>query len=132
MSLPTSLSVQIVTPNAVAWSGTATDVQAPGLLGEFGVFPRHIPYLTVLVPGVATVRTAEGVKRFVVGEGFAEAGPDRVVLLADTCEDASTVDKAAAQRDLAAAEAVLAAAAFGTVERTQAEKQAALARARLR
>jgi len=132
MSIPTSLSVQIVTPNAVAWSGTASDVQAPGLLGEFGVFPRHIPFLTVLVPGVATVRTAEGVKRFVVGGGFAEAGPDRVVLLADSCEDLATVDKSAAQKDLAAAEAAIASSAHGSVERTLAEKKAALARAKLR
>lgn len=132
MSMSTSLSVQIVTPNAVAWSGIASDVQAPGVLGEFGVFPRHIPYLTVLVPGIATVRTAEGVKRFVVGEGFAEAGPDRVVLLADTCEDLATVDKAAAQKDLAAAEAEIAQSAYGTIERLLAERKAALARAKLR
>ena len=79
------LSVEIVTPRAVAWSGAASDVRAPGLLGEFGVYPKHIPYLTVLVPGVVRVRSNGVVKAFAVGEGFAEAGPDRIVLLCDSC-----------------------------------------------
>jgi F-type H+-transporting ATPase subunit epsilon len=126
-----SLSVQIVTPRAVAWSGTASDVQAPGLLGEFGVFPKHIPFLTVLAPGIARVRVDGKVKAFAVGEGFAEAGPDRVVLLVDSCEALEDVDRAAAQKDLADAEAVLRTAADGTVEHTQAVRKAKLARARL-
>jgi F-type H+-transporting ATPase subunit epsilon len=81
------LQVQIVTPRSVAWTGTATDVQAPGGLGEFGVLPRHIPFLTTLQPGIVKVRTAKGVQRFQVGAGFAEAGPTRVVILADSCEE---------------------------------------------
>jgi len=81
------LHVEIVTPRKVAWKGTATDVQAPGELGEFGVLPRHIPFLTVLQPGIVKVRGPSGVQRFQVGAGFAEAGPDRVVLLVDSCEE---------------------------------------------
>lgn len=84
-----ALSVEIVTPRAVAWKGVAVDVQAPGELGEFGVLPQHIPFLTVLRPGLVKVRTAEGLLKFQVGAGFAEAGPDRVVILADSCEAVS-------------------------------------------
>ena len=80
------LDVRIVTPRAIAWQGKASDVQAPGELGEFGVLPRHIPFLTTLKAGVVTVRGPEGTKKFKVGAGFAEAGPDRVVILAETCE----------------------------------------------
>ena len=80
------LHVEIVTPRAVAWTGNAQDVQAPGGLGEFGVLPKHIPFLTTLEPGIVKVRTERGVRRFRVGAGFAEAGPDRVVLLVDSCE----------------------------------------------
>ena len=79
------LDVEIVTPRAVVWKGKAESVQAPGELGEFGVLPKHIPFLTTLRPGVVTVYTAEGVKKYQVGEGFAEAGPDRVVILTETC-----------------------------------------------
>ncbi len=84
---PSGLHVEIVTPRKVAWTGTATDVQAPGELGEFGVLPRHVPFLTVLAPGIVKVRSGSTVLRFQVGAGFAEAGPDRVVLLVDSCEE---------------------------------------------
>ena len=129
--MATELSVEIVTPRAIAWSGTASDVQAPGLLGEFGVYPKHIPYLTVLKPGVVKVRANGQVKAFVVGEGFAEAGPDRVVLLCDSCEALEGVDKDAARRELAEAEAVLKVAAHGTPEHTVASKKQVMARAKL-
>ena len=125
------LSVEIVTPRAVAWSGSASDVRAPGLLGEFGVYPKHIPFLTVLVPGVVRVRANGQVKAFAVGEGFAEAGPDRVVLLCDSCEALEGVDKDAARRELAEAEAVLKVAAHGTPEHTAASKKQVMARAKL-
>ena len=125
------LSVEIVTPRAVAWSGAASDVRAPGLLGEFGVFPKHIPYLTVLVPGVVRVRSNGVVKAFAVGEGFAEAGPDRIVLLCDSCEALDTVDRGAAERELGEAREVLRTAAHGTLAHVQAAKKAALAQAKL-
>ena len=129
--MATELSVEIVTPRAIAWSGTASDVQAPGLLGEFGVYPKHIPYLTVLKPGVVKVRANGQVKAFVVGEGFAEAGPERVVLLCDSCEALEGVDKDAARRELAEADAVLKVAAHGTPEHTAASKKQVMARAKL-
>ena len=125
------LSVEIVTPRAVAWSGTASDVQAPGLLGEFGVYPKHIPYLTVLKPGVVKVRANGQVRAFVIGEGFAEAGPNRVVLLCDSCEALDGIDKDAARRELAEAEAVLKVAAHGTPAHIAATKKQVMARARL-
>ncbi len=81
-----ALDVRIVTPRKVAWEGKADSVQAPGALGEFGVLPKHIPYLTTLVPGPVTVHTGEGKVRFTVGVGFAEAGPDRVTILTESCE----------------------------------------------
>ena len=82
-----ALDVRIVTPRKVAWEGQADSVQAPGFLGEFGVLPKHIPYLTTLRPGPVTVHTSDGKKKFMVGVGFAEAGPDRVTILTETCEE---------------------------------------------
>jgi F-type H+-transporting ATPase subunit epsilon len=125
------LQVEIVTPRNVAWKGTASDVQAPGVLGEFGVLPSHIPFLTVLQPGIVTVRAGGDVKKLVVGEGFAEAGPDRVVILVDSCEDLASVDKEAARRDLLGAEEALKSATPGSLEYAVARRKAALARAKI-
>ena len=82
-----SLQVSIVTPRAVVWKGEAKSVQAPGELGEFGVLPKHIPFLSTLKPGTLTVEDAQGVTvKYTIGTGFAEAGPDRVVILTESCE----------------------------------------------
>ena len=81
-----AVHVQIVTPHGIAFTGEVLDVQAPGELGEFGVLPGHIPFLTTLRPGSLALRGNEGVKTFAIGAGFAEAGPDRVVVLTESCE----------------------------------------------
>jgi len=83
-----ALKVEIVTPRAVVWKGEADSVQAPGEAGEFGVLPSHIPFLTPLRPGIVTVRDGQGSRRYQVTTGFAEAGPDRVVILTESCVDA--------------------------------------------
>ncbi len=80
------LQVSIVTPRAVVWKGEADSVQAPGELGEFGVLPKHIPFLSTLKPGTLTVYTGGSSKKYTIGTGFAEAGPDRVVILTESCE----------------------------------------------
>ena len=82
------LQVQIVTPRGIVWAGEVQDVQAPGELGEFGVLPGHIPFLTTLRPGVLTLRQSDGPRRYTIGAGFAEAGPGRVVVLTETCSEA--------------------------------------------
>ena len=83
-----ALKIQIVTPRGVAHSGEVADVQAPGELGEFGVLPGHIPVLTALRPGTLTLRSNDGARKFAIGAGFAEAGPDRVVILTESCGEA--------------------------------------------
>lgn len=104
----TDLVVDIVTPEKIAYSGAVREVRIPGLEGEFGVLPGHTFFLSLIQPGVAVVETPSGAERFVVGRGFAEAGPDKVVLLTDTCIPAADVDKAEAEALLADAEARLA------------------------
>lgn len=80
------LNVRIVTPRKIVFEGVADGVQAPGELGEFGVLPGHIPLVTTLRPGTVVVHGTPR-RTFKVGTGFAEAGPDRVTLLVETCEE---------------------------------------------
>ena len=75
-----SIQIEIVTPTSVAYKALASEVQAPGFLGEFGVLPSHSQYLSVLKAGVVTISGDSGSHRFIVGRGFAEAGPDRLTL----------------------------------------------------
>lgn len=95
-----SVTVEIVTPSAVVFTGTVDQIQAPGVLGEFGVLEQHAAMLAVTTAGTVSLHTAEGVQRMVVGPGFAEIGSDQVTLLVDRCEDEGAVDSATAKADL--------------------------------
>ncbi len=81
-----AIKLQIVTPRGSAFSGEVLEVQAPGTLGEFGVLPGHIPFLTTLRPGSLTIRNSDGKRVLAIGAGFAEAGPAQVVVLTESCE----------------------------------------------
>ena len=125
------LQLTIVTPARIAFDGTADEVQAPGWAGEFGVKPDHASLLTLLRPGTVTVHEGGGQRKFLVGKGVAEAGPDRLTLLVDLCEEPGDVDKDAARADLEAAQAELKTTAPGTTERQLVEDRIALAQARV-
>jgi F-type H+-transporting ATPase subunit epsilon len=99
------IHVDIVTPERLVFSGEARELRAPGWDGEFGILPGHDSYLALLRGGICTLVTSHGEERYIVGRGFAEATSEHVTLLTDSCREASTADKAQAQKDLAAAEA---------------------------
>jgi F-type H+-transporting ATPase subunit epsilon len=125
-----TLQVEIVTPTSVAYQAVATEVTAPGFHGEFGVLVDHSPFLSVITPGVVTIQTEDGTDSFVVGRGFVEAGPRRVVLLTESCQLASEVDASAAAGALEQAEKDLASSEPGSGEHKDADHRAQMARAR--
>jgi F-type H+-transporting ATPase subunit epsilon len=126
-----SIHVEIVTPTSTAWTGEVTEVQAPGFYGEFGVLPDHAPLLSVVRAGIVTLFTESGTERFVVGNGFVEAGPHKLTLLTDLCEAVDTVDKAVAQTLLETSEKILGSTEAESGEGVNAARNADLARARL-
>lgn len=98
------LQVDIVTPEASAFSGEASEVILPAWDGQLGVYPEHDSLLSLIRAGRCVVTTPTGVKRYILGRGFAEIGPDRVTILTDRFEPLEAVDKAKAQAELEAAE----------------------------
>ena len=126
-----SLQVDIVTPTQTAFSGQASEVQAPGFVGEFGVMPDHALFLSVVRAGVVTIYQDGETERFVVGPGFVEAGPDRITLLTEVCEPAEGVDVEGAKALLESAEKALASADPASADWLKADRDSQLARARL-
>ena len=126
-----AVELRIVTPRAVAWTGQADEVLAPGFHGQFGVMPGHERFLSVARPGRVVIRTGEQEQVFVVGTGFIEVGAEHISILTDICEPAGQVDAEAAAAQLASAEAELGQCVQGTAAWDGAEKRAELARARL-
>ena len=74
---------KLVTPTGVLFDGPVEQVTAVGALGEFGVLAAHINYITSLVPGMLTIRTADGqTLEFLVTGGLVEVKDGVMTVLA--------------------------------------------------
>jgi F-type H+-transporting ATPase subunit epsilon len=92
MSLPTRLTLEVVTPEGLLLREEVDHVQAPGSEGYFGVLPGHTPFLCTLGMGSIAYRR-DGVERqLTCFSGFAEVLPDRVNILAEIGERAEDID----------------------------------------
>jgi F-type H+-transporting ATPase subunit epsilon len=86
------LQFELVTPHGSVYSGEVDEVTAPGSEGEFGVLPGHAPYITTLRTGLLICKSGGQNIYFFVSWGYAEVGPDKVVVLADSAERAEDID----------------------------------------
>jgi len=132
-----TMNVEILTPEAALWSGTASALMARSSDGEFTVLPEHTATVGDVVPYVVRVQTTdEGEIAFAVHSGFFQVGkglePDVTLatVLASVAERTTEIDVPRAQAAKEAAEARLAAATQGEDEELLA--YAALQRAELR
>ena len=88
-----AVKFEVVTPERKILGEEVESVIAPGTEGYLGVLPRHTPLLTALKPGVVNYRKVGGkVEQLAVSGGFMEAGPDKVIILADTAELSKEID----------------------------------------
>lgn len=82
----------LVTPERQLIDADVEEVYAPGVLGQFGVLPEHVNFLTALGTGELRYRT-KGVDHYVaVSGGILEVLDDVVTVLADTAEPAEEID----------------------------------------
>lgn len=103
-----TLRLEIVTPDSRTFSDDVDMVTLPGVEGEMGVYPQHVPLMTQLVPGEIAVQK-DGQNIFLaVGEGFVEITADRVAVLTDMAIRAENIDEARAEEARRKAEARLA------------------------
>jgi len=102
-----TLTLEIVTPQAVAFSEDVHMVTLPGIEGQFGVLPQHTRLVTQIVPGEVIV-LKDGTERFLaVGEGMVEITADRVSIVTDMAIPAEKIDEAAVEEARARAAARL-------------------------
>lgn len=102
------LTLEIVTPEKLAFSDMVQEVTIPGSEGEFGVLVGHVPLLSAVNYGEMNF-TKEGKKSYyAVGTGYVEVTDVKVTLLVESAERADMIDAGKAQKDKEAAEAELA------------------------
>lgn len=99
-----SLRLQIVTPEGVAYSEQVESVVVPGIDGELGVLPQHVPLMTQLLPGELRVVKDGSELRLAVGEGFLEVTQSTVSVLTDMAVKESEIDESAVEAAIRRAE----------------------------
>lgn len=97
MAIPTSLALEIVTPDRALVKEQVDEVQLPGADGYLGVLPGHAPLVTTLQVGEMWYRTGQDTKYLALAFGFAEVLPDRVTVLAQIAEKAEDIDTSRAE-----------------------------------
>jgi len=90
--LPTSIQLQIVTPDREIAEEEVDEVSIPGKEGYLGVLPGHAPLLTELQTGTLEYRQDGNSHYVAVHWGVAEVLPDRVIVLAEIAERAEDID----------------------------------------
>jgi F-type H+-transporting ATPase subunit epsilon len=95
------IQLEIVTPTGVALDTSVDEVTAPSIEGEFGVLPGHLPLLAALKTGIVTYRVGSESTRVAVGPGFAEAGPDKLVILTEEYAERAGIDPVVVRKELA-------------------------------
>src|SRR6185437_5027612 len=101
------MKLEIVTPEGSIYSETVDMVTLPGVEGQFGVYPQHVPLMTQMIPGEVIVRQNARDRSFAVGEGLIEVTPDHVAILTDVAIAADQIDEAAVEQARQRAEARL-------------------------
>jgi F-type H+-transporting ATPase subunit epsilon len=128
MALPTSIELQIVTPDTLIVREQVDEVEVPGTEGYFGVLPGHTPMLASLAVGEMWYRKGQEKTYLSLAYGFAEVLPDRVTILAQLAERAEDIDPVRAEEARKRAEARLANARDVDYERARTALAKSLAR----
>jgi F-type H+-transporting ATPase subunit epsilon len=128
-----TIQCDIVTQERTVFSEAVSYISLPGANGVMGVLPNHTALLTTLQFGEVMVRNPAGEEQyFAIGGGFAEVQPDRVVILADSAEQAEEIDLERAESARERAVEEMSSGLVSDDPDTYAQIQASLMRARIR
>lgn len=113
---------ELVSPTRLVFSGAAEQIDVPGAEGDFGVLAGHAPLVSTLRPGILTIRTGGGAKRFFVCDGFAEVNAKGLTVLAETAVVMEELDMAELANEIEATERKIADATDGAARDKAAQR----------
>jgi F-type H+-transporting ATPase subunit epsilon len=95
-----SLNVRVITPDKVVYDAMAEELILPSSTGQLGILTDHAPLLTALDIGVMRLKSDSGWTSIVLMEGFAEVEDNKITILCNGAEEASTIDAKNVQAEL--------------------------------
>ncbi len=87
--------LEVISPERVFYTGDVEMIELTTTEGEIGIYADHIPLTAIVAPGVLTITESygeDGIKEAAVLEGFLEILPDKVTILAQSCEWPEEID----------------------------------------
>ena len=101
------LRLVVVTPEGKTFDSDVEQVVMPGVEGQLGILPGHVPLLTAIQPGEVDLRAGSRGDELAVGGGFAEVTGDRVTILTDMAVKPEDIDEHAVEKALQSAQQAL-------------------------
>ena len=92
------LTLEIVTPEKIAFKGVVEEVTIPGTEGEFGVLKGHASLLSSVDVGKLSYTKDHKKTYYAVNTGYAEVTASKVTVLVETAERADLIDQERAKR----------------------------------
>ena len=97
-----TISFDLVSPENLIFNEEVGMIIVPGKDGDFGVLPGHSKLMSSLRPGRIMIYSEENnlLKSFFVSGGFAEVNPEKCIILAESVDDMSVLDKSIIQNNI--------------------------------
>jgi len=80
---PDRFRLRVVTSRSLLVETEADEAQIPTIDGLIGVYPNHRPLIVALGRGTLSYRQAAYEERFEIEGGYAEIGPDSVLIFTE-------------------------------------------------
>ncbi len=102
------MQVELVSPEAVLFSGECSQVVTRTVDGDIAFLDNHAPFIGALDIGQTQLWATDGVISLAINGGFVEVSGNAVTILSDGAMAAQEIDPSEAESDLAIAEEALA------------------------
>ncbi|MEH7126048.1 F0F1 ATP synthase subunit epsilon [Bacillus sp. JJ1532] len=87
-----TIKVSVVTPDGPVYESDVEMVSTKAQSGELGILPGHIPMVAPLQIGAVRLKNGGNTDFVAVSGGFLEVRPDKVSILAQSAEQADSID----------------------------------------
>tara|TARA_Y100001935_G_C17206882_1_gene458041 strand:+ start:256 stop:654 length:399 start_codon:yes stop_codon:yes gene_type:complete len=96
------ISFDLVSPENLIFNDEVGMIIVPGKDGDLGILPGHSKLMSSLRPGRVMVYGEDKnlLKSFFVSGGFAEINPEKCIVLAESVEELSSLEKSLVEKEI--------------------------------
>lgn len=91
------LDLKIIKPQETVLEDSFEHIIIPGKAGDFGIYPGHTPFISVIRPGILELYNGENVDKYALHDGYVTVENDQVTILCEVIEHKDQIDIKRAQ-----------------------------------